>query len=730
MTLLKKISVAHIILICLATLVFSAPEKNRIVIVEGDIVKLFEFNSETKEFDSVWESAETGTGIKSETSGIRGIALEDMDGDGRKELVAMDQFGIFVWGKHGKIPAYYSFMNAVQRDNPYVLPFDLDHDGMLELVLQRSGDPFLKTRRVEAWKIEGTEFVKRGEIIFPSPISWSLRAGDCDNDKKDDIITSDELIRILGWEENRGLFEIASFPNNSNLVDMVRIVDIDGDGQNEIIASGNGGCFTVYAHRKSLHNNSIAYPVIFQSDYLSGYTQGLEIADIDRDGKNEILVGVTSNPGQKNDNIFVFEQAGEYKGGGRTYHLAFRKAFSMPLESSAIPGFATGDADNDGQIEVVYNNKHILKFRRDDKKDLQCNVIATLSKQASASLIGPFEPSGKNESFSERIIPRNLNIDQKQDETIEAGGSYNLWATIVSPWKESRNVRISIESDTDKIKFLRGQFLLPVMNAGVLYDNKSAPFQMKIDTVSEVTDFVLTLHIESGAGYSISQSFKWARSSDNANFNFTAVPNLVVTTDTLAISTEADIFKGQEFPHDYFDSRYGMRGWPELAVLLRYRKLLIKNEWGEVLFQQKDKLKTFLDKGGNVLLHGNEALTILGRDQKTVDDAKQFAEAYVRARSLEHFEGKGAIQGRTGDVISDGLAFALADRGAEGMRPSVLEALPGAIPILFYADGSTAAVMIENKYRLVCLGFNVSDIQDEGIRKTLVKRILAWFDKK
>jgi hypothetical protein len=87
----------------------------------------------------------------------------------------------------------------------------------------------------------------------------------------------------------------------------------------------------------------------------------------------------------------------------------------------------------------------------------------------------------------------------------------------------------------------------------------------------------------------------------------------------------------------------------EEKLLLKYDKLLVNSDFGMVLPRQKNKLRAFLDKGGRVLLYGNEAMTVLPGDMKASEDTKQFVETYIRARSLKRFEGKGKRRYAMGD---------------------------------------------------------------------------------
>ncbi|GAH73946.1 unnamed protein product, partial [marine sediment metagenome] len=272
--------------------------------------------------------------------------------------------------------------------------------------------------------------------------------------------------------------------------------------------------------------------------------------DIDGDGKNEVLVGVT---GRQNDNIFVYDYVGGDGIQRRTSSMNLKKVFSMKLESSSIPGFAAGDLDGDGSDEIIYNNKYVLKFTRDSENQLHCTVLATLVDKGSASLIGAFQPEGEDITDATRIIPQNLFIGLNDNEIIESGKNYKIWVKINSPWKEAKNVLVRLESETENIKIINDEFQIPVMEAGETYDNRTTSFLITPDGITEPTDFSLRVEISTETGYQVLQSFKFARSADEANFFLSAVPKLVITSDTLAFISETDIYKDIGISYDYFD---------------------------------------------------------------------------------------------------------------------------------------------------------------------------------
>ncbi|MGB2844589.1 MAG: hypothetical protein WBC02_07020, partial [Candidatus Aminicenantaceae bacterium] len=369
----------------------------------------------------------------------------------------------------------------------------------------------------------------------------------------------------------------------------------------------------------------------------------------------------------------------------------------------------------------------VLRFKRNADKHLECELIATLVDQGSACVIGPFEPIGKDEFTATRIVPQNLYIKLNKREAIEAGKTYELWVKAMSPWSTARNVLIQLESDTEDIKIKNGDFVLSQMETGKIYDNSKIPFHASIGDISETTDFKLKLYISAEDGYSLSQSYKMGQSQDGTNIMFSAVPKFVPSSDTLAFSNERDIYADLGITYDFYDDDYGMKSWPSKENLSKYKNILIQKEWGLLPRQQKGNLKSFLDNGGNALVHGHLAIYIHPRNEKKTPDLRDFIETYFRCRSDKVFEGKRELTGKPGDLISDSLSFQLKDYQGS-ISPDIIDVLSNAIPIFFYPSGEVAGIRIEGTYKMIYLGFRLEDIQSTETKKELIKRILAWFN--
>jgi hypothetical protein len=346
--------------------------------------------------------------------------------------------------------------------------------------------------------------------------------------------------------------------------------------------------------------------------------------------------------------------------------------------------------------------------------------------KASASLIGPFDPEGKDESKAARIVPQNLFVELKSGDIIESGKIYKFWIKLNSPWTEAQNVKVHLDSLTEKIAVLNGEFSLSLMEAGNIYDNKEYPFLVKPGDIAEETSFELKVEISAENGYQLTKIYSMVLSSDEGDIPLEAVPKIVVTSDTLGISSEEDVYKDLGISYDYFSDYYGLT-WPPIEILLKYKNLLTRIELVTMAYQI-NKLKAYLDAGGNCLVHGDNVVDIREGNSKKLEDARNFVTEYFHTKYVKDFEGEKVIEGKSDDSISNGIKFQL--KGSQyGDLPDVLETLPGAIPIFFFPSGEVAGVRIEGKYKMVYLGFSLEDIQQTEVKKELVQRILAWFNQ-
>jgi hypothetical protein len=688
-----------------------AAKKNRVIISEGNKLKAFEFNPVTSKFDQVWESANTG--IAEKMGGIKAPVLTDLDRDGKNELIAIDPMGIMIFGKTGKYPQYYNFDSSMfGRSDSQILPIDIDGDSVVEFITQGLWQDYGSQRLITIWKPSQNRLHKLSEIPLQGDISWSLAYADCDNDNISELLSASTLISIMKWDASKGLTVQASFANASSLVDVIRVADANNDGRNEIVASGNSGAFSIHTARSL--NGVTYYPVAYQSEQFGGegpsaaYTQGLLVTDIDGDGKNEVLVGLT---GKQVENILVFE----IERGSNPSRMRFRKIFGMPHDSSQILGFVAGDVDNDGKTEVIYNSKYVLKFSRDASDNLKCQVLAKITDYGIGAVVGTFEPTGADTVPGPRAILGRINVELPEDGHVFSGGKYKCWLNVTGVWADFKNVQITLESENKEIKIEKKAFRIDSIKQGQVLDNKEQPFVIRAEKVDNPTRINLRARLTAEGGFQVTRTVS----------GFLRVfPELTFNSDTLAVS-DPNIYKDLSFSYDFFNDNGGT-AWPPKDAILRHKNYIVLDELSNTV-EMRDYLQPFLDKGGNYFVHGYGV--IRGYDGPTFQAERDFVAKYLHATCSKDYVGERKLTGAKGDLIGDGFSIEL-QRNRYNMQSAVLEPLEGAIPIFYYPNGNVAGIRIDGKYKLVYLEFALQDIKSLETRRELIRRVLAWFNGK
>jgi len=324
--------------------------------------------------------------------------------------------------------------------------------------------------------------------------------------------------------------------------------------------------------------------------------------DVDGDGTKEILVGLTSRPGESRDNILIYKGLLRSDGPiGSSFQ--FKKEFSMPLQSSGIPGFVIGDVDNDGKNEVIYNKKFILKFNIGDDGNMSSESMGEISKRASGIALGPFYPSGEDKPNGLRLIPMAVTIDLEGEEYIEAEKTYKIRVKLKSSWHNVSQIRVGLESDADAVEIEPKSVPFSSIDAGQEIENMEQPFILRTKNVKKMTPLELKFIIETESGFRLEQKDVSIQSKNNPNLGSFIRPKLEKISETIAISGGEGIYEELGIKPEYFNDYFGIY-WPAQDDLNSYKNLILYDELSYALAFHQKKLKSFLDKRGNCLLQG------------------------------------------------------------------------------------------------------------------------------
>jgi hypothetical protein len=291
-------------------------------------------------------------------NGPLGIVVADLDGDGRKDLVVAvqedDKLVVFRGnGGPGAVSFDSTRLDFTTGPHPHGLFIgDLDGDGKADVVTANSGrggnGGISVFRNTSA---PGTISLMNS-IDYPVDTAHRVAAGDLDGDGKLDLVVSSNSPRQLAIFRNLSSPGTLSFTrvltlSTGDYPNSVAIADIDRDGRPEILAPVGNTLF-VYVNGSSVGSFSFS-----RADFAAvDTTDGVAAADFDANGKPDIVV---ANVHSDKVSVFLNDSA---PGNLSLTRLDF-------LTGDSPRDLSVADFDRDGRPDVVvtYDTENLAVLR-------------------------------------------------------------------------------------------------------------------------------------------------------------------------------------------------------------------------------------------------------------------------------------------------------------------------------------------------------------------------------
>jgi hypothetical protein len=276
------------------------------------------------------------------------VHASDLDGDGDMDVLAVSYFiDMVVWYENLDSLGNFSSQKIISNiaDGPYrVIATDIDGDGDMDVISGSDNSGISWYENIDGNRNFGPTRV----INAFAPNARSIATADIDGDGDMDVVGSTSGSVTVAWYEN--LDGLGSFgpqqtiTTNGLSVEPIFTIDIDGDGDIDIIAA-TGGADKVawYENLDGLGNFGSENIII---DNLLG-AHSIYSTDLDNDGDNDILA---TGGGAFDGEVVWFENLDGQGSFGAKNVISTEVQFSRSVIAA--------DIDNDGDMDVIASSQN------------------------------------------------------------------------------------------------------------------------------------------------------------------------------------------------------------------------------------------------------------------------------------------------------------------------------------------------------------------------------------